>query len=239
MVYLSNLMLSLNSLQKNIVNQSLVDVRSKEKRQSGSIKFETNVDLTVASKALMNKGSGAISSNLNGGRMSLNKNNTNTNLITSTTTNNNNNDSHGFNDYFDAKFDSFVTPSKDSGNKMADLSNTNSKFNTQPIATFDLDDANDGFADFCNANVFKATGFTTNNNLQFESAFQPCNPTVTSSITTTATTIQQPKLSTTDDYDSTKNGGDKIATKFRNDYSKTDQFETDIEEVLKRSLVDQ
>lgn len=295
----------------------MAEDKSKEKHQisaANSVKTNINVDLTVASKALMNKGS-----NLNGGRLTLNNNNndkthdknkslgcignfgkannsngdgsnngptidnfanfdafsTTTNeldlfastdfpdgiglnstridggknladktssavakdrflgnfnttptkrsTLTNQTINNDSFKGGNINDYFDAKFDSFMTT-----DKAVDLSNANSKTPINNQHAFGLDD--DGFADFSNANVFKAT---TNNDIKarFDDAFTPCT------IITPSTTLGKQK--STSDCDTLKNSTEKISTKFQNDYSGTDQFDADLQEVLKRSLVDQ
>lgn len=130
-------------------------------------------------------------------------------------------------DYFDAKFDSFVT--NDVLNSAADESNANTKSTTQHA--FGLDDT-DGFADFSKANVFKATTTTNNNNnSRFETAFQSSN-----TIFHSAGKSKSPIHCDTQKNDD----ADKIASsKFRNDYSKNDQFDADLHEALKRSLVDQ
>lgn len=313
------------------------DEKSKDKHKSSATKPSMrpglNVDLTAASNALMNKGSGVNGSNLNGGRLTLNNNNNDStqdknrslvrgsfgmadtsngggggvsnngqaidnfanfdafssakdlDLFASTdfpdaiglnstqidghksiinksasgaakdrflgSVNNTptkrstlinqigNNDSFkgvNINDYFDAKFDSFVTT--DSSNfavtlKAADISNANSNTKSKTQQPFGLDD-DDGFADFSNANVFKATTTNNNNdiNARFESAFQPCNTT-----TKSVSSLGKPKPAS--DCDAIKTAAEKIPSKFQKDYSKTDQFDDDLEEVLKRSLVDQ
>lgn len=200
------------------------------------------------------------------------------------------------NDYFDAKFDSFMTtttatttataktaPKDDSA---ADLANANS--NKTKASPFGLDD--NEFADFNNANIFKAAFDTTDHaptnsmsSTQFDLAFQPSpNSTIkstksTSSALTSAflplpppagkskqksatksnTSLSAAAVATAFDCDNKKSAEvttalaaksgatvttgepEKVSTKFRNDYSKTDQFEDDLQEVLKRSLVDQ
>lgn len=177
------------------------------------------------------------------------------------------------NDYFDAKFDSFMTATKPNSNipnddltpKLttiaADVTNANAKSKASP---FGLDD--DGFADFSNANIFKATFDTIDSkttSAQFDLAFQPSpsktNKTAsaflplpppigkTKSTTKTKPTTTSPPAAAAPtaavDCDNKKNvtatDTENVPTKFRNDYSKTDQFEDDLEEVLKRSLVDQ
>lgn len=195
------------------------------------------------------------------------------------------------NDYFDAKFDSFMTTAakttapKDDSTAAADLANANpSKTKASP---FGLDD--DEFADFNNANIFKATFDTTDsktNTSQFDLAFQPSpTSTIKSTKSTKSTSASaflplpppagknksgaksNSSLSSAFDCDNNKKNvkvttahattgvaaaaamttaaaaatdePEKVPTKFRQDYSKTDQFEDDLQEVLKRSMVDQ
>lgn len=163
---------------------------------------------------------------------SVNNTPTKRNALINPTSNNESFNGVNINDYFDAKFDSFMTT--DASNKAADVSNANSNLNSKSKSktqhAFDSDDDN-GFADFSNANVFKSTKNTnnTNNNsdeisARFESAFQPCNTT---------------KPKTPSDCDTMKAAPEKVPSKFQSDYSKTDEFDADLVEVLKRSLMDQ
>lgn len=191
------------------------------------------------------------------------------------------------NDYFDAKFDSFMTTTttttkstpKDDSAAAADLANANNSNKTK-ASPFGLDD-ND-FADFNNANTFKTAFDTTDHaptnsmsTTQFDMAFQPSpNSTIKSTKSasstssaflplpppagkakhksTTKSNTSAVAAATAFDGDNKKSAKaattgptvatdepDKAPTKFRNDYSKTDQFEDDLQEVLNRSIVDQ
>lgn len=151
------------------------------------------------------------------------------NLLTNQTNNNDHFNNVTINDYFDAKFDSFMTT-----DKTADA-NSNTQSTIQH--SFGLNN-DDGFADFSNANVFNATNNSNNDiNARFDTAFQPCNSfTNNNTITKTCTTLGQTK--STWDCDDMKNNTEIIPSKFQQDYSKMDQFDADLQEVLKRSLVD-
>lgn len=124
------------------------------------------------------------------------------------------------NDSFHKKFASFMTqdikkPDDINANATTIKSSSSSSFAFQP---FSLNDDEDNFADFTNANAFNAI-----NDSHFE-----------------INTTQINKSKSTKDCD--KHGkaeAAKIPSKFRDDYSKTDDFETDLQQALKLSLVDQ
>lgn len=105
------------------------------------------------------------------------------------------------NDSFDTKFASFMT------NESTCKRKADPKSQQKSHQTFSLNDE-ENFADFSNANVFKATSQNT-----------------------------IPK--STADCDKTKVGANKMSSKFFDDYSKNDEFDADLLEALKRSLVDQ
>lgn len=116
-----------------------------------------------------------------------------------------------FNDNFDTKFASFMT-NESTCKKKADP-----KPQQKSQQTFSLNDE-ENFADFSNANVFKAT-----DNLQthFEATSQNTLP------------------KSTDDCYKKKMGENKLSSKFFDDYSKNGEFDADLQEALKRSLTDQ
>lgn len=129
------------------------------------------------------------------------------------------------NEYFDTKFNSFVT--NDPTNKMADESNANSNINSQQILQQQFNSGGaEGFADFNKANAFKEN----NPSSKFEAAF-PSSGALDANLNTSS------KSKSAADCDTTTNDTEKVPSKFINDYSKSDDFDADLQEALKRSLV--
>lgn len=112
------------------------------------------------------------------------------------------------NQYFDAKFTSFVT--NDRSNKKADESNANTK--SQNI--LQTHGGAEGFADF---NKISST---------FETAFQSCG-----ALDANLNITYKPNC------DTTRDEAEKIPSKFLNECSKNDEFDADLQEALKNSLI--
>lgn len=112
------------------------------------------------------------------------------------------------NHYFDTKFTSFVT--NDRSNKNADESNAN----TKSPNILQTHGGAEGFADF---NKINST---------FETAFQSCG-----ALDANLNITYKPNC------DTTKDEAEKIPLKFLDDCSKNDEFDADLQEALKNSLI--
>lgn len=97
--------------------------------------------------------------------------------------------------------------------------NSSNKRAENAITCFD-DEVN--FADFSNANAFKAT---VNMKQRFETA--------------THNTTYKSKSKTDCDRDTTEIVTEKVFSKFQDDYSKVEEFDADLQKALKRSVADQ
>lgn len=177
---------------------------------------------------------------------------TNYTALTNDTHTWNNGNNNFTDDRFDDKFGSLITNTTVAANTITSTTPTPANdINMNPgkvpsTKSFGFDDNETGFADFDNAfDAFKTTS-TTTSNVTPTTAVPPHSriaavfPTKHSNTTATVkpVAIGTSGGASVDAVDST---GDrlKVSKKFVNDYSRTDDFDNDLELVLQRSLVDQ